>query len=136
MVLKNLKFHGCYKLYKSSNDFRDLFKMLLSIPFLPLKRIITDYSLLKIIFKRKFSEDLDLHNFLMYFEKNFLYVNSKRGFHYDIWNVNNRIMMFTPITKKSAEAYNKSLGDEFANSHPSLVLFIQKLRCREFTYSD
>ncbi|KAF9762292.1 hypothetical protein NGRA_2117, partial [Nosema granulosis] len=136
MVLRNLKVHGCFKLYKSSGDFRDLFKMLLSLPFLPLESVGTDFFLLNAMFNMKFSDEGDLNSFLNYFSNNFLLSNNKKGYSYDIWNVYRRIEIHVPITNNSAEAFNKSLGDEFVNSHPSLTLFIQKLRVRDFTYTQ
>ncbi|KAG0436472.1 hypothetical protein DMUE_4209 [Dictyocoela muelleri] len=134
MVLRNLKMNDCYRLFKSSPEFRDIFKMLLSIPFLPKYRVVDDYELIKLTFTHKFGENQNITNFLNYFTTNFISIRNKKGYEYDLWNVYNRIMEKVPITNNSAEAYNKCLGDDFTNSHPSLVLFIQKLRIRDYLY--
>ncbi|KAG0439798.1 hypothetical protein DMUE_2183 [Dictyocoela muelleri] len=60
---------------------------------------------------------------------------NKIGYDYAMLNVYYRIMSHVSTTNNSEKAYKKSLGDELVNSHPSLLLFIRKLKIKDLTYS-
>ncbi|CAF1124225.1 unnamed protein product [Brachionus calyciflorus] len=125
---KNVVDKGLKKMYRKNESFRQSFRFLKALPFVPIKHTIFAFDYIKSISPSEFTPILD------YFESN--YIGKKKEddekvrlvprFKIDTWNVRKRMEKNLPRSNNSVEAWHKAMSQDIPD-HPNVNKLIDFL---------
>lgn len=134
IVWRRIQQTGLVHVYNNYMNIRFAIKSLMAVVFLPKHRITREYLSMRTNILINAPQDAkkplgELCDFLFnnYFEA-IISIDSYKGV-----SAFTRVMLKIPLTNNCCEGWNRSLNNNFINSHPSLARFLLHLRTIEST---
>lgn len=132
-IWKSIQQKSLSSLYMKTPIFRNLIRIILSLPFEKESIIEEKYYMVKELVLKQFNSEYTL-SFFEYIEK--IYIGRKNELKKPIFAIKNwccheRFIRYQPLTSNICEGWHRGLNDSFSSPHPEINYFINELRIRD-----
>jgi MULE transposase domain len=127
-ILRNMKSHSIYVLYKEEKPIRALLKELMSLPFLNPTRICRAFKEVKDALLLICPNNRGIVGFLSYFEDTFISNRTNSSYLISEWSTFSRIRNNLFLTTNTCENWNSRASLDFPGRTPDLVSVLMYLR--------